>query len=61
VEFRGASQSIEVQLESGEVVRITMPPQTACAPEEAVSIHLDGFLCYGAAGQLLSSPKGLME
>lgn len=59
VEFRGASQSVEVQLESGEVVCATTPPQTACAPDDAVSVHLDHFLCYGAAGQLLSSPKNL--
>ena len=54
VEFRGAIQSVEVRLESGEVVRVTTPPQTACAPDEAVSVLLDRFLCYGAAGQLLS-------
>jgi len=57
VEFRGASQSAEIQLESGEVVYVTAPPQTACVPDEAVSVHLDRFLCYGAAGQLLSDSK----
>ena len=30
-------------------------------PDDAVSVHLDHFLCYGAAGQLLSSPKNLRE